>query len=636
MSGKADKEPKMSWKEAMGLNMRVYKMWWQRHPRHIMSTGLLAVVEGLSPYAGIFLVAQIINELAGARDLNRLIFLAAILIGATAVLSMLDAFLRRWRDCHDGTVFWFRVDDLFKDKLLSMDFVDVEKSYAKELLAKIEQAQNWNSFGIIRSIWRLGRIIQSVMSIFGAIALTVTLFTLPVPEGAGRLTILNNPVFMVALIALILGVAIISPALSNKAQSYWGRNSDKAKLGNRFFSYCRTLSNEKERQLDVRIYEQEKLEKKIRDISSQGGPLDFFTGEAARYGKGPVGMLTAASSAVSHVLTAIIYIFVCLKAWAGAFAVGNITQYIRAITNFSRGISDLLETMGILRTNGKFLKDVFELLDMPNKMYMGSLTTEKRSDHKLELEFRNVSFKYPGNEEQDWVLRNVSIKFAVGQRLAIVGENGSGKTTFIKLLCRLYDPTEGEILLNGIDIRKYNYRQYMDCFSVVFQDFQLLAQSLGANVAASPRLDEAKVRECLIKSGFEQRLEEMPKGLNTCLYKEFEEDGVSVSGGEAQKIALARALYKDAPFVILDEPTAALDPIAEFEIYSKMNDIVGSKTAIFISHRLSSCRFCANIAVFDNGKIVQYGGHEGLVADEKGKYHELWHAQAQYYSEETT
>ena len=200
-------------------------------------------------------------------------------------------------------------------------------------------------------------------------------------------------------------------------------------------------------------------------------------------------------------------------------------------------------------------------------------------------------------------------------------------------MCRLYDPTEGEILLNGVNIKKYDYDEYLAVFSVVFQDFKLFSFSLGVNVAAGSNYDEASVVSALNQSGFGKRLESMPEGINTSLYKDFDKNGIEISGGEAQKIALARALYKNAPFIILDEPTAALDPIAEYEIYSKFNEIVGDKTAIYISHRLSSCRFCDKIAVFDNGQIVQRGSHDELVADEDGKYYELWHAQAQYYTE---
>ena len=172
----------------------------------------------------------------------------------------------------------------------------------------------------------------------------------------------------------------------------------------------------------------------------------------------------------------------------------------------------------------------------------------------------------------------------------------------------------------------------MELFSVVFQDFQLLSQPLDANVAGSAKYDADRVRQALTDAGFGDRLAKMPDGLDTMLYREFAEDGVDVSGGEAQKIAIARALYKDAPFMILDEPTAALDPVAEAEIYSRFNEIAGDRTSVYISHRLSSCKFCDLITVFHDGRVVQQGSHEELLADKSGKYYELWSAQAQYYT----
>jgi len=275
------------------------------------------------------------------------------------------------------------------------------------------------------------------------------------------------------------------------------------------------------------------------------------------------------------------------------------------------------------------LQGFFDFLDIPNKKYQGTLPVEKRNDAEYEVEFKNVSFKYPGTES--YAIKNLNLRLKIGQRLAAVGMNGSGKTTVIKLLCRLYDPSNGEITLNGIDIKKYDYNEYMSIFSVVFQDFKLFSFFLGQNVAAAVDYDNVQVENCLKESGFGSKLKEMPKGLDTCLYKDFEEGGVEISGGEAQKIALAKALYKNTPFIILDEPTAALDPIAEFEIYSKFNEIVGSKTAIYISHRLSSCRFCDDIVVFHEGELIERGSHDELVADENSKYYELWYAQAQYY-----
>lgn len=380
-----------------------------------------------------------------------------------------------------------------------------------------------------------------------------------------------------------------------------GTECEIFKPGKPLIWFFGSLGYHREIATDVRMYRQDK----ICDINNKENRENSFgsKGIMAKYGRGPMGLYHAASSAVSVIFTGIVYAFVCLKAWAGAFGLGAVARYIASITKVSGGMSGLISALGDMRNNAAFLVPVFEFFDIPNNMYQGSLTVEKRRDRKYEVEFRNVSFKYPGNE--NYALRNVNIKFEIGRRLAVVGMNGSGKTTFIKLLCRLYDPTEGEILLNGIDIRKYNYAEYMMIFSIVFQDFQLFALKLGENVASKTAYDRGRVMDSLKKAGFAERLSELPDGIETYLYKDYDKNGVNISGGEAQKIAIARALYKDAPFIILDEPTAALDPIAEADIYSKFNDIAGDKTAIYISHRLSSCKFCDIIVVFHEGAISQ-------------------------------
>ena len=315
---------------------------------------------------------------------------------------------------------------------------------------------------------------------------------------------------------------------------------------------------------------------------------------------------------------------------------GSIIQYVGALQQLGNGIRTLMYGITDNAIYTEHLKNLYEFLDMPSGRYQGSLPVEKRAfcqegDYEYTIEFRDVSFTYPGSGVK--ALEHVSLTFRIGSRLALVGPNGSGKTTLVKLLCRLYDPTEGTILLNGIDIRKYDYDEYISILSVVFQDFQLFSLPIGQNIASSMEYDVQKAEQCLIKAGLEERYKKMPYGMETCLNKDYDEKGVEVSGGEAQKIALARALYRDAPFIILDEPTAALDPIAEFEVYSRFNEIIAGKTAIYISHRLASCRFCDEIAVFNEGKMVQKGTHEALVSSE-GLYRELWNAQAQYYKVE--
>lgn len=617
---------KISRSEVFRLNKKAFGIWWKRYPDIFVSSALSAAAEALVPYVGIYFSARIINELAGERRMEILIRLVLITLISEAVIALLKSGLKRWKNGAGGAIY-YQTKKNYADKLLSMDFCSVDDSHTHDLKAQIIQNEGWEDRGLRRIVPTFHSILGSVFTILGAVSLSVPLFILKVPETAGKLTVLNHPAFAVLLAAVLLTVTLISPALSTKARSYETRSSEAAKMGNRRFSFYGFMAMEQNRALDIRIYRQDKL---CREFNSE--PTAFTIGGIlAHYAKGPMGLLQAASAACSGILTGLIYLYICIKAWGGAFGVGSVTQYISAITALSAGMNTFFYLLGDMRNNAFFLRTTFEFLDIPNKMYQGSLTVEKRSDRNYEVEFRDVTFFYPGTEVP--ALSHVSIKFKVGERLAIVGQNGSGKTTFIKLLCRLYDPTEGVILLNGIDIRKYNYEEYLSIFSVVFQDFKLFAFSLGSNVAASERVDREKAEKCLKEAGFGDRLQKLEKGIDTSLYRDFDDRGVDISGGEAQKIAIARALYKDAPFIILDEPTAALDPVAEYEIYSKFDDLVGDKTAVYISHRLSSCRFCDEIAVFDEGRVVQQGSHRELVSDEKGKYYELWQAQAQYYTE---
>lgn len=252
---------------------------------------------------------------------------------------------------------------------------------------------------------------------------------------------------------------------------------------------------------------------------------------------------------------------------------------------------------------------------------------------KYEFVFENVSFKYPKAEK--YALKNLNLKLSSGERLAVVGLNGAGKSTFIKLLLGLYEPTEGRILLNGTDIREYDKDSYYSLFAPVFQEVYLFAFPLAENVSMDTpeNTDEEKATDCLNKAGLEEKLNELPKGIHTELLKVIDDEGIDFSGGEKQKLALARALYKDAPVVVLDEPTAALDALAEYKLYQNFDSMIGDKTAVYISHRLSSTRFCKHVAMFVDGEMAEYGTHESLLAL-NGAYAEMFKVQAQYYVEE--
>ena len=619
-----------SWGETWSVSARLVGMLYTQRPGILVSRLLKSLWGSLTPYAGILLSAMIIEELAGSRDPGKLLFLVLVSLSSAALISLTGALIDRFYNIENADYFYY-VRKMLGDKMMDMDFCIEDETETRNHLSTILQNTNGGGWGMHKFFYLLDRMLSDLFTLLGGIALTVTLFTSRVPDSAVDMAFLNSPLFLLLILAVMLAVIIVSPMLSNKAESYFALNSNVHNLGNRLFGHYGFLGHFNENAADMRMYRQDIL---CWKYSSDKESTFQSKGYFSKLARGPVGFYAAASSAVSVLLTGAIYVFVCLKAWAGAFGVGMMTQYISSIIRFTQGLSSLITDTGQLRINNSFVKYIFDFLDKPNVMYLGSMTVEKRNDRQYEVEFRDVSFRYPGSEQ--YALRHVNRKFHVGQRLAVVGPNGSGKTTFIKLLCRLYDPTEGVILLNGFDIRKYNYQEYLSLFSMVFQDFALPPLPLGENVAASAGYDRELAKSCLVKAGFGARLEELPDGLDTYITKNLEPEGVDMSGGERQKIALARALYKDSPFIVLDEPTAALDPMAEAEIYSKFNEIIEDKTAIYISHRLSSCKFCDEILVFDKGNIIQQGSHENLVADSEGKYYELWHAQAQYYDPEQT
>lgn len=617
---------KVTWKETFVLNKRALRLWWSKQPWYFVSMGLMVLLETLLPYITVYFSAQIINELTGAGDRERLLFLVLLLLGLETGLGIMKACVSRWYEAMKESIRDF-LDVIYNEKMLSLDFAAVDCAKTQDLRTQIFASEMWSAYGLSRVLHAMERLLRAVMGIIGAGGLAVSLFTSPVRAEASGLQWMNWSLYPLFFLVFMAALALLSAWLVNRAEQYHADYREEAGLGNRIFGFFGYLGQRRERALDIRMYEQEKVCGKMHLENNAFG----IHSKIAAYAKGPIGMLSMLSDVVNRVFVGVVYLFVCLKAYGGAFGVGSVTQYISAVTMFYQNICKLVEEVGEFRVNTVFLRTCFEFLDIPNEMYKGSLTVEKRSDCNYEVEFCHVSFRYPDTEVD--VLKDVNLKFKVGEKLAIVGENGSGKSTFIKLLCRLYDPTEGEIRLNGIDIRKYDYKEYMSVFSVVFQDYKLLAFSLGTNVAAGEQYDAARVEECLDKAGFTDRKEKMKSGLNTYLYKDFSEDGVDISGGEEQKIAIARALYQNAAFLILDEPTAALDPIAEYEIYTRLNDIVGDRTAIYISHRLSSCKFCDEIVVFDRGHIVQQGSHRELVGQEDGKYYALWNAQAQYYVE---
>ena len=608
---------KRTFRENIAMMVRGYKILWEVSSAKMVWQTVQIIVESFSPYVGLYMSARIIDEIVAGQGWEHLLALALFIVGLQFVLNV-GKRLVQCRVEETETVDWNLQNLYFLKVQCKMQYKYFEEPEIAMLRTQIRNNSNFGGNGLYKLNHCYRELLGAVIHIILSVSLTVSMLqTIENAGFYGFLAFVNSPlsaVVILLLIALQVGGETLNVRYFNpRRTAFW---SNWAKELQRAVWYMQWNA-------DVKVMGAEglcmtRIEEKLLedDWRKQEQKSRFF------------------QNMITHVLNTLLnvalFIYVGAKAYIGVFGIGNFVLYRGTVEHFIKAVSDLGSAWVDLVKNNDYMAEIFRYIDLPDEMYKGTLAVEKRDDCRYEIEFRNVSFKYPGTET--YALRNLSFKFHIGERLAFVGMNGSGKTTFVKLLCRLYDPTEGQILLNGIDITRYQYDEYMALFSVVFQDYFMFGFTLGENVAADLHYNEVRVRECLEKAGYGKRLGELERGLETPIGRDYQKDGLGVSGGEAQKIALARALYKNAPFIILDEPTAALDPLAEAEVYSSFNEIVEERTAVYISHRLSSCRFCDNIVVFHEGEIVQYGNHENLIQDTGGKYYELWTAQAKYYT----
>ena len=578
------------------------------------------IVSSADIFINLYLVKLIINAFVKGKTKEEILFLCLIALISNFVLILIKRFSEETQTNRFRIILYKRDMEINK-KTMKLDYEFLEDTDLQLGLTKMREYDNFGNYGIYHVGRHFGAIINSVLTFIFAIIFSINLFRMQ-----SELIPIANWLWNTIFILLFFSFSLISILASQKFNTKMQTMFDKDVVFlNRLLRAYMNINDDYKSGKDARLYNYNLLTNVLKN--SNNNVKNFYNRMSHNLFKCNVqtGLMTIFSSLL-------VYFYAGFKAYYGLIELGDIVQYTGIAVLTADAVTLIIMSISSLYANKDYFKTIFDYLNLSNGKYEGSLPIEKRDDNEYEFEFKNVSFKYPKTSK--YVLQNVNLKFKIGQRLAIVGMNGSGKTTLIKLLTRFYDPTDGEILLNGINIQKYDYNEYLDIFSVVFQDFKLFSFMLGQNISASMEYDEKRAEEALTKAGFEKALQKMPQGLKTYLYQDYEEGGIEISGGEAQKIAMARAIYKDSPFIILDEPTAALDPISEFEIYSKFDTIIGNKTAVYISHRLSSCKFCNEIAVFDEGKLVQHGSHDVLLQDKEGKYHELWNAQAQYYKEE--
>ena len=568
------------------------------------------------PYLSLFFSARILNLLL-AKSYRACLYTVVVFLLTQYGLGLFEKICRQYLDGQKELCL-ARTEQKITAKALELEFEKFEKTETMDAIRRTN-VSSMGSGNVGDQLIVIHTLITSLLSVLYALFFLLRLFLL---SDSSRNNFFTSSFSMLALL-LLCGVQL---ALSSRIN----RRSTQKKIelnqgndhSNSVANYLVNVMLEERRADDIRI-----------------GHLDHFLD--VQFGKAmehflPMYLDFARFSAITDGKNALLsllsnfaaYLVIGARALYGVLPIGDVLLYAGSVTRAMSDLQTFLATGSEFDYINSYLSTYEDFIAQPSMAYDGTLPIEKRDDGQYEFAFHDVSFSYPGTNIP--VLEHVTLSFAVGEKTALVGRNGAGKTTLIKLLCRLYEPTSGYITLNGIDIRKYSYKEYTQAFSVVFQDFHLFSLPLDENIAAGTEIDEAALQSSLAKVGLTDRVQQLPQGVRTRLYNN-NGSGVDLSGGEAQRTAIARALYKDAPFVILDEPTVALDPIAEAEIYEQFSQMTAGKTAVYISHRMSSCKFCDRIIVLDHGRIAEDGTHDTLLANH-GIYANLYETQAQYYT----
>ena len=568
------------------------------------------------PYLSLFFSARILNLLL-AKSYRACLYTVVVFLLTQYGLGLFEKICRQYLDGQKELCL-ARTEQKITAKALELEFEKFEKTETMDAIRRTN-VSSMGSGNVGDQLIVIHTLITSLLSVLYALFFLLRLFLL---SDSSRNNFFTSSFSMLALL-LLCGVQL---ALSSRIN----RKSTQKKIelnqgndhSNSVANYLANATLEERRADDIRIgHFDHFLDTQFGKAMEHFLPmyLDFARFSAITDGKNALLSLLSNFAA---------YLVIGARALYGVLPIGDVLLYAGSVTRAMSDLQTFLATGSEFDYINSYLSTYEDFIAQPSMAYDGTLPIEKRDDGQYEFAFHDVSFSYPGTNIP--VLEHVTLSFAVGEKTALVGRNGAGKTTLIKLLCRLYEPTSGYITLNGIDIRKYSYKEYTQAFSVVFQDFHLFSLPLDENIAAGTEIDEAALQSSLAKVGLTECVQRLPQGTHTRLYNN-NGAGVDLSGGEAQRTAIARALYKDAPFVILDEPTAALDPIAEAEIYEQFSQMISGKTAVYISHRMSSCKFCDRIVVLDHGRIAEDGTHDTLLANH-GIYANLYETQAQYYT----
>lgn len=580
------------------------KQVWKVSPAYVLLILLNGLIGSGKIILNMVLPMFLIDELTGGRDVKKLILFGACIVANNVIMTFITDSLQKYRDVKDEWVQNVMVEKL-GERIMNLEYSYLENTYYLDLKERAIFAVQ-NQSAIVAIITLIANTVQGVITLAG---LMVILFTL-------------GPVLMTAIAIGVVLMILIVKAASGTMIALMNRIIPI----NRIFGYYAGVAADKPAQKDLRLYHMDKLvTEKIRQ--SNETTCDEFDMANRK-----MGLANGANGVITEFISAFTYGYVGIRTISDMFGsritLGSLTMYVSSAITFSSTIIQFGENLIGLWQNSQFLVPYQEFMALKEETIEdGGVPMD---DTVETLEFRNVSFTYPKAEKP--VLKNVSFAVKKGEKISIVGLNGAGKSTLVKLICRMYKADSGEILVNGRDIYDYDYLSYMNVISAVFQDYKLFNFTIEENISCRESgADEKRVNYLIDEVGMREKIDTLPEGIHSRFGKEYDEDGVELSGGQGQKIAIARALYKKASMVILDEPASALDPIAEAEIYEKFNSLVEDKTAIYISHRMSSSVFCDRILIIDGGTVSDFDTHENLMKKTDSLYYKLFTSQAENY-----
>lgn len=585
------------------------KLVWKADKAYVILLVLNSLLSGIKLFLNIILPKFLIEELMGGKNIELLILWGALIVANNVLTKLAENTLNRSLSVKNDVVF-HKMNQIMATKIMNLEYSYLENPYYLDLKERATFAIT-NQGATVNLIRFAFDALTGIITLVGLLAIMATL----------------GPVLIIALIVALVAMLFFYKGMSD----YQVKFTQELIPINRRFGYYMGLGFDKNVQKDCRLYDMsEMISGRMMEYTKE--TCDMFEQFSRASGKSLGGM-----NFINDLVAAFCYLYVGLRtlgtkigvlSLGPQISIGSLTMYVSAAINFSSSMRSVGESVVNTMMMLAYLEPYMEFMSLEEEGVLSG--KETLEDGIKTIEFKDVTFTYPGSEKP--VLQNISFALKQGEKISIVGLNGAGKSTLVKLLCRMYKVDSGEILINGKNIQEYDYGKYMETVAAVFQDYRLFNYTIGENITCKEvGADRGKIDRLIREVGLEEKVADLPEGVNSRFGKEYDEKGIEMSGGESQKVAIARALYKEGSLVILDEPASALDPIAEAEVYEKFNGLVEDKTALYISHRMSSSVFCDRILIIDGGKVADFDTHENLMKKTDSLYYKLFQSQAENY-----